>query len=84
MLDNPYHLFFGVLSNKEFNSLITKIFTSPDLKITEHTATGAGYKIWLVNRYYGFEINGVTQFSYFQKRKVYKLVDRLRLHGLMR
>lgn len=81
---NPYRLFFGILSNKEFNSLITKIFTSPDFTLTEYHAKGAGHDIWLANRYYGFSINGVKQFSYFQKRKVYNLVDRMRMHGLTR
>lgn len=69
-----YHrqVFKGALTNAEFDALLDKLFSGP-VNYTGFEVVGGGYTVWVANDYYGFKINGESDFSLMQKRKFFKI-----------
>ncbi len=73
---NPIRWLKGVMTNKEFDEMLDKIFADPDISFNEYTLEGAGHEIWCVNRYLFFKVDGRRGFSFMQMQRFYGRLDR--------
>lgn len=81
---NPIQFFKGGMTDKEFSDLMDKLFSAEDFEAGSHNATGSGIKVWVSNRPYGFDINGIKNFSLLQRLRFYKRLDKELLDRLMK
>lgn len=70
---NPLRIWKGIISDEEFDRILVYIFESGnEIKYDGYDLKCGPYTVWCKNSYFGFSINGLKGFSYFQMRKFYK------------
>lgn len=77
-------LFVGCVTNKQFNQIIVKIFSAEDFKQTESTyndvhttITANGYTLKHGDYIRHFSINGIYEFTPYQKCKAMRLIKNI-------